>query len=615
MIEFDFIIKSFLNNKILEGSTGNECAAKNISAQDPTKKKEEKEMKKNGMKKLTAIIISMLLIVALVPAVSVAADELTPATLERAQVGDTVTMGDFVFAVNAVVETGTPRDPQRTLTFDLIEYNGNATEVTVPTVVMMSIGRELTVEAGLVTGIGVEAFKDNTTLTSVDLSKKLGLNSTGPGTTKPREADNQITTIGAGAFESCTALTTVTFGANLTTIGNRAFYGCVSLTEITFPESVRTLGVNSFNTSSALRNVYLNEGLEKIGMGSFTNTGVQEIVIPSTVTMIGMGTDGTSYGGKTFGAIKTMIVHAMNAQSGSGIMETSNNPTVYTYEGSNVSSWGLPVGVTISTVKNISSATLDENFAVEYLYDGESHSPVEAIIHSGTALSLDTHFTISYERNGRATADLTNAGTIVAIVEGIHTAGYMGTAKFNIKIKPIDGLTIIARDKSVEDGSFVTGTATDVIYWGLVDGDVIESVKLTANGDALVPSNVVIKNGDIDVSGSYSDIVYVNGRSFTEKSIESFEKTTEGNVDTYTIVFGDGTTETLVITNGADGEDGQDGAVGATGPQGPKGEKGEAGETAKDEEKGGCGSSIGIGAISIVSLIAFAGVALRKKEN
>ncbi len=95
---------------------------------------------------------------------------MTPLTLERAQVGDTVTMGDFVFAVNAVVETGTPRDPQRTLTFDLIEYNGNATEVTVPAVVMMSIGRELTVEAGLVTGIGEGAFKDNTTITSVDLS-------------------------------------------------------------------------------------------------------------------------------------------------------------------------------------------------------------------------------------------------------------------------------------------------------------------------------------------------------------------------------------------------------------------------------------------------------------
>ncbi len=530
----------------------------------------------------------MLLIVALVPAISVAADELTPATLERAQVGDTVTMGDFVFAVNAVVETGTPRDPQTTLTFDLIDYNGNDAEVTVPAIVMMLIGsgsRVQTVEVGLVTGIGVEAFKDNTTLTSVDLSTRLEADSTRPGRVPTARTDNLITTIGTGAFEGCTALSTVTFGANLTTIGNRAFYGCVSLTEITFPESVRTLGVNSFNTCSALKTVYLNEGLEKIGMGSFTNTGVQEIVIPGTVTMIGMGTDGTSYGGKTFGAIKTMFVHAMNAQSGSGIMETSSNPTVYTYEGSNVSSWGLPEGVTISTVKNISSATLDENFAVEYLYDGKSHSPVDAIVHSGTALSLDTHFTISYERNGRATADLTNAGTIVAIVEGIHTAGYMGTAKFDIKIKPIDGLTIIARDKSVEDGSFVTGTATDVIYWGLVDGDVIESVKLTANGDALVPSNVVVKNGELNVSNSYI-ITYANGRSFTEKSIESFTKTTEGNVDTYTIVFGDGTVETIVITNGVDGAKGEKGDTGEAGAQGPQGEKGEKGDTGEAGAQG-----------------------------
>ena len=180
-----------------------------------------------------------------------------------------------------------------------------------------------------------------------------------------------------------------------------------------------------------------------------------------------------------------------------------------------------------------------------------------------------------------------------------------------------------------------------MIYWGLVEGDVIESVKLTADGDSLVPSEVVIKNGDLDVSASYSDILYVNGRSFTEKSIESFTKTTEGNVDTYTIVFGDGTTETIVITNGVDGvdgEDGQDGAAGAAGPAGPQGEKGDKGDkgdtgaTGADGSDGVAGTdgasgsdgaggssalvyvSMGIGGVSLVGLIALLVIVLKKKR-
>ena len=184
----------------------------------------------------------------------------------------------------------------------------------------------------------------------------------------------------------------------------------------------------------------------------------------------------------------------------------------------------------------------------------------------------------------------------------------------------------------------------------------IESVKLTADGDSLIPSEVVIKNGELDVSGSYSDILYVNGRSFTEKSIESFTKTTEGNVDTYTIVFGDGTTETIVITNGVDGEDGAtgpagpqgekgdkgdkgdtgaagadgaDGATGATGatgsagPQGEKGEKGDKGDigaAGADGSDGAGGSStlvyvsMGIGGVSLAGMIALLVIVLKKKK-
>jgi len=56
------------------------------------------------------------------------------------------------------------------------------------------------------------------------------------------------------------------------------------------------------------------------------------------------------------------------------------------------------------------------------------------------------------------------------------------------------------------------------------------------------------------------------------KTIVKVEKTkTEGNVDTYTIYYSDGTTYEFTITNGQDGQDGQDGNNGSNGSNGKDG--------------------------------------------
>ena len=60
--------------------------------------------------------------------------------------------------------------------------------------------------------------------------------------------------------------------------------------------------------------------------------------------------------------------------------------------------------------------------------------------------------------------------------------------------------------------------------------------------------------------------------------IESIEKTgSDGNVDTYTIKYTDGTTSFFFIANGLNGNQGEQGATGLQGQQGPKGERGEPG--------------------------------------
>ncbi|MBP8792394.1 MAG: leucine-rich repeat protein [Lutibacter sp.] len=194
----------------------------------------------------------------------------------------------------------------------------------------------------LITEIGNNAFKNGTSLTSLDLSS------------------TQITTIGANAFENCTltsivfpntitlfknvsfrnsGLTSVTFPSSVTNMSfnQNSFQNCASLQTITFPVgmtavgdqatsrwqtfmgatslttvvnfgSVQTVGngifqgctlltnidisgltyinANAFNGCAALTAVSINSNLTGIGKQAFMGTGISSIILPSTITAI-----------------------------------------------------------------------------------------------------------------------------------------------------------------------------------------------------------------------------------------------------------------------------------------------------------------------------------------
>ena len=87
-----------------------------------------------------------------------------------------------------------------------------------------------------VTGIGSDAFKDCTSLTSVTI----------PGS---------VTSIGDYAFFRCTSLASVTIPDGVKTIGKRAFYNCTSLTDVTIPGNVTSIGEYAFYGCTKLREV------------------------------------------------------------------------------------------------------------------------------------------------------------------------------------------------------------------------------------------------------------------------------------------------------------------------------------------------------------------------
>ena len=87
-----------------------------------------------------------------------------------------------------------------------------------------------------------------------------------------------------------------------------------------------------------------------------------------------------------------------------------------------------------------------------------------------------------------------------------------------------------------------------------------------------VPDGIQGPTGETGAPGQAGP---VGPKGDTGNGIVSITKTgADGLIDTYTIVFTDGTSKTFTVTNGEKGDTGDTGLTGATGPQGPQGEPG-----------------------------------------
>ena len=126
---------------------------------------------------------------------------------------------------------------------------------------------------------------------------------------------NSVTSIGSGAFDGCSGLTSIEIPNSVTSIGGRAFDGCTGLTSIVIPNSVTSIGREAFSDCTSLTSVEFNaencasmgedygfvfayckalstvtigENVKRIPDYAFSNcSGLSSIEIPNSVKSIG----------------------------------------------------------------------------------------------------------------------------------------------------------------------------------------------------------------------------------------------------------------------------------------------------------------------------------------
>ncbi len=149
-----------------------------------------------------------------------------------------------------------------------------------------------TIDTLPVTAIGDSAFESCTALTSVTIPTSvtsIGISAFyNCGGMKSVTIPATVTSIGSDAFAWCSGLTSVTIPTSITAIGNSVFYQCSGLTSVTIPANVTSIGSDAFAWCTALTSVTIPNSVTSINRAAFEGcSGLTGVTIPTGITSIG----------------------------------------------------------------------------------------------------------------------------------------------------------------------------------------------------------------------------------------------------------------------------------------------------------------------------------------
>ena len=96
-----------------------------------------------------------------------------------------------------------------------------------------------------------------------------------------------ITTIESDAFRGNTNLVSFRVPKNVTVINAKTFQNCSKLSEFVFNDKVTTIGSNAFERCSELKSIEFPNSLKTINAWALALTGLENVVLPDSVTFLG----------------------------------------------------------------------------------------------------------------------------------------------------------------------------------------------------------------------------------------------------------------------------------------------------------------------------------------
>ena len=184
--------------------------------------------------------------------------------------------------------TGTTAGDMLYYTFD--EDKGGYT-ITGTTSATGDISIPSTINGAPVVEIPADAFKDNTSITSIDLSKATNLKTIGDEAFAGMNITEltipgNVETVGRRIVEECSSLTSLTIEEGVKTLSESSFYGAAVKT-IKIPSTITEIPVRCFE-ASAIESIELHNGITSIGDAAFMNcSNLTALTIPGSVTHIG----------------------------------------------------------------------------------------------------------------------------------------------------------------------------------------------------------------------------------------------------------------------------------------------------------------------------------------
>ena len=149
--------------------------------------------------------------------------------------------------------------------------------------------------------------------------------------------DGSVTSIGWGAFDNCTALTSIVIPDSVTSIGRYAFFSCDSLTSIVIPDSVTSIGGGAFGDCDSLTSVTIPGGVTSIGDSAFESCdSLTSVTIGDGVTSIGYSAFENCY------SLTSVIIPDSVTSIGDSAFESCDSLTSVTFEGK-VAEWNAVV--------------------------------------------------------------------------------------------------------------------------------------------------------------------------------------------------------------------------------------------------------------------------------